>query len=560
MPKRHIPEAVHKKAEHVLSVIRELSLLPRVSEKVAEEAGRQIGCAPRTVRHHIRRYNENPTIEPFLPKRYRQGCTQARKRLPDETEDILQWHLEEYHIRRDENYPIPAILEMINRACRLASTKEISESTLYRRLHGLPQKLKNQSRRKKTGVEPKSPKPGRLNCDRPLENIQIDHTMVDAMLDLRPYDLGIRRPWLTLAIDMATRAIYGYYLSLIRPNANACALTVMMGFAPRTVLLNRLGISLDPFIDKGIAEPWPKGGMCSHVRYDNAFEFIKGRFPEGLAYLGIKGVPRPLGRKHYGGHIERLIGRFMQDVHMLPGTTFSNTVERDDYPSEQKACMTIEEFEVWLVLNILRYHMTVHHGLGCSPYDKYRLLRETYPEPLAPQPTIVEAQRAFLRRTPRRIHEFGILHKHRHYYCHELDQFVGARVNMGWQDNDLHRIFISLDNTFDHLEVPLLAHQPKCRYLELWDKTYPRKGRVLEDKRQTDLAADLLSAQIELSDNAFKRRYCSNRHGHKALRPVSHIPKRAPLSNEVQSLTCHRRNSGLLLPRLAPPTGERDRD
>lgn len=38
----------------------------------------------------------------------------------------------------------------------------------------------------------------------------------------------------------------------------------------------------------------------------------------------------------FGGHIERLIGTFMKEVHGINGTTFSNIKEKDNYDSEKK--------------------------------------------------------------------------------------------------------------------------------------------------------------------------------------------------------------------------------
>jgi hypothetical protein len=41
-----------------------------------------------------------------------------------------------------------------------------------------------------------------------------------------------------------------------------------------------------------------------------------------------------------GGHIERLVGTLMGDIHLLPGTTFSSVADRGDYNSEAKAVLT----------------------------------------------------------------------------------------------------------------------------------------------------------------------------------------------------------------------------
>lgn len=60
-------------------------------------------------------------------------------------------------------------------------------------------------------------KPGELKLSRPLEVTQIDHTLVDIILcDDERTPLG--RPWLTVLIDIKTRVILSYYLSLHQIN------------------------------------------------------------------------------------------------------------------------------------------------------------------------------------------------------------------------------------------------------------------------------------------------------------------------------------------------------
>ena len=81
---------------------------------------------------------------------------------------------------------------------------------------------------------------------------------------------------------------------------------------------------------------------------------------------------RPVAQPHYGGHIERLLGTFNHDIHALPGTTFSNPAERGTYDADQKAALTLAEFERWLALYITEiYHQRVHRELGTPPITRY---------------------------------------------------------------------------------------------------------------------------------------------------------------------------------------------
>jgi putative transposase len=88
------------------------------------------------------------------------------------------------------------------------------------------------------------------------------------------------------------------------------------------------------------------------VHADNGADFKGEALRRGCEDYGIRIEFRPPGRAHFGGHIERPIGTLMQRVHTLPGTTYSNPLERGDYRSEKAACLTLKELEYWLTLEI----------------------------------------------------------------------------------------------------------------------------------------------------------------------------------------------------------------
>jgi putative transposase len=77
---------------------------------------------------------------------------------------------------------------------------------------------------------------------------------------------------------------------------------------------------------------------------------------------------RPLQTPHFGGHIERLIGTMMGELHLLPGTTFSSVKARGEYKSTSKASLTMRELDSWLTLQIVDiYHQRVHRAIAVPP-------------------------------------------------------------------------------------------------------------------------------------------------------------------------------------------------
>jgi putative transposase len=197
-----------------------------------------------------------------------------------------------------------------------------------------------------------------LRPSHPLAIVQIDHTKVDIQLvdDLARAVVG--RPWLTLVLDVFSRSVLGFYLSFDAPSAAGVASAVGQAVLAKPEWLGERGLDL----------AWPMHGIAKSLHLDNGKEFHSKALKRGCQQHGIRIDYRPPATPRFGGHIERLMGTLMTRVHALPGTTSSNVAARRDYPAEQKAILTLREFERILALEILGpYHNEVHSALGITP-------------------------------------------------------------------------------------------------------------------------------------------------------------------------------------------------
>jgi putative transposase len=152
--------------------------------------------------------------------------------------------------------------------------------------------------------------------------------------------------------------VTGYYLSLEAPSSVSVAMALQHSVLPKEEWL----------ADRGISAPWPVHGLPELLHMDNGKEFHAKALRRGAEEYGIKLFYRPIATPHYGGHIERLIGTMMGEVHLLPGTTFSDVDSRGAYDSEGRATMTLKELEQWLAIQIVgRYHQQIHKALTRPP-------------------------------------------------------------------------------------------------------------------------------------------------------------------------------------------------
>ena len=161
--------------------------------------------------------------------------------------------------------------------------------------------------------------------------MQADHTPVDVIVVDERHRLPVGRPYVTAAIDVASRCVAGLVVTLEAPSATSVGLCLAHMAADKRAWLERLGVEA----------AWPMSGKPRELYVDNAAEFKSEALRRGCDQHGIRLRYRPPGQPHFGGIIERLIGTMMQMVHELPGTTFSSTAERGGYDSDAKAVLTL---------------------------------------------------------------------------------------------------------------------------------------------------------------------------------------------------------------------------
>ncbi|WP_459747228.1 transposase [Pseudomonas sp. 3A(2025)] len=284
---------------------------------------------------------------------------------------------------------------------------------------------------------------GKHKSSAPLARVQMDHTLVDVMLLSNDRLRVIGRPWLTVAIDIYTRAILGYYLSLHVPSALSVACTLTHAVFHKKDYLRRLGLD---DID------YPFYGVPLELQMDNAAEFTSGKFIRACDGVGIKHELRPLGRKHYGGHVERLIGTFMNSkVHLLKGTTMSNAVARRGAESEKNATLTFSDFSIWFAREVAEYHATVHSVTGKSPrqiWEKYFTSTDAQPfRKIVEDP--FQFKLRFMPEDRRMIQPDGIHLFCKTYWDPVLKPFYGMKnVQIKFDPFSMRQIWVKVDNRY----------------------------------------------------------------------------------------------------------------
>ena len=328
-----------------------------------KERAKEVGVSDRSLYRWIQAYNSLGSIAGLVDRK--RGWAEGNSRLSKEQDELVTTVINKFYLHKQR----PTIEQTIREVQRVASQKGLdspSRRTIRQRILRISEEERLRKRGQKEKAKNKfTPKPNSFpNVDFPLSVIQIDHTPVDLIIVDNQYRKPIGRPYLTLAMDVYSRMITGYYLSLDAPSVTSVAMCIARSILPKERLL----------LDHNVKGEWAVFGYPNKIHVDNGTDFRSLDLSKSCEAHGIALEFRPVGRPEFGGHIERVIGTFMKEVHGLSGTTFSNTKEKDTYQSEAEAVMTLDEFETWLINYIVNvYHKRTHSALGMSPVQKWRL-------------------------------------------------------------------------------------------------------------------------------------------------------------------------------------------
>ena len=350
-----VDDAAWERAVAREAVIRRLASSGSPGRAEFLSACRKLGIKRSRLYELIGVYKARPVTSSLLTAQA--GSPAGSRRLPDEIELVISETIAGFFKSRQKP-SIHALQKEVRRLCCQRGLRAPSWTTLRDRVAALdPAELVAAREGAKAARHFYRPVPGTYQVDGIFEVVQIDHTLVDVIIVDRAQRQPLQRPWLTLAIDVASRMVAGFYLTLEPPSALSVSLVIQHLVQPKLDWLESLGIDAS----------WPAAGMPETIHVDNAKEFCSKALRRGAEEHGISLQYRPVGAPHYGGHIERLIGTMMGAVHLLPGSTFSNTQDRGHYDSAARSAMTLDELERWLALEITRYHAERHRSLGIPP-------------------------------------------------------------------------------------------------------------------------------------------------------------------------------------------------
>ena len=440
-------------------------------------------------------------IRALVPGYSKRG-DQGKSHLDTEMQRLVQSTLEECALKpahrtlKDVHYLLANKVADVNRH-RADDQKLILPvlSTVYERIQVAgPAGI---LRRRPSRLEEQAEQPYQVGPQptRILERVEIDFTKLDIFVvdDVDRFPIG--RPTLGYGHDKCS----GYPWS------------VDVGFEPGSYrsVMNCMLHGILPKVDTcalyGTRHPWLAFGLPEALVVDNGKAFIGNDLKVACGQLGILLEQMPIETGWFKGAVERFFRTNNTGlIHGLPGSSFSNVVERGDYDSIEHACISYSEFIRLLHIFLLDvYAQDRHTRLGIIPAHRWNEGLQAGFEPCLP-PSIEELKMALYRTEWRTISRSGIDFECLRYQSPELarlrtskqlkrerdadrsDEYPSGRVfgnrvpvRIKYDPGNLHQIYILDPDTQEPIPIPAVDPLGYTENLSLWKhrviRRYARK-------------------------------------------------------------------------------------
>jgi len=324
-----------------------------------------------------------------------------------------------------------------------------------------------------------------------LERAEIDHTKLDLFVLNDKTGMPLGRPWLTICIDDFTRCVLGFSISFEPPSNLTVQRCLKQVFLPKTFLLKDY-----PDVDN----EWAAHGVMSQLVVDNGVEFHSHALRNTCFKYGIEIHRAPRRTGWFKGKVERFFGTLNSDyIHKLPGTSFSNIFDRDDYDPKKHALTTYKELHECIYKWIVDvYHQREHKTIGMTPANMWKESVSQEDVRLISLPEELDV----ILGTPKKktLTHKGIVHDLLYYNSIELNDLRyrygdTCKVDILYNDDDLGEVIVFVKGDNHSYIVPAVSKEYAAG-LTRWQhkkmKAWAKESDVVVNE------AALLKAKVKL--------------------------------------------------------------
>lgn len=334
----------------------------------------------------------------------------------------------------------------------------------------------------------------------PLQVIEMDHVRLPITVIDENTGYSVGEPWLTLAIDVYTRKIWGMDLSLHEPSGFKVMNCIFHGICMKRTKQNY-----------GTLNDWDFHGIPTVFHMDNGSDFtsiyVKSMI-EDVLHSEVR--YRPIATPRYGGIIERYFRTINQEfLEELLGFRYKTNQDKNDRKeSAENAILTLSNLRELLIHYITDiYHHDVHQGLPLecnTPSARYYQALEIMGNPAF----IKEEDEPYykiqlLPTTMKSYKNDGIREENVKYASPETTRFISnkrkSNCKIKFDIEDISRIYLFDPESKSYIEVPSI-YPPADEVTGMSRKLYQTIRKILIEK------GEITKQQIPGSNNIVKGR------------------------------------------------------
>jgi len=365
-----LEEGIHKSTRQALEpIIKEVYCQIKLDEDIPQEIKDKPQPSHNIVYQWVQKYKQSEeNIHSLVSNTKKKG--NRKSRLQPEIYQIIEQAIDEKYLNRHQG----SIKDTYDRVIVLIAEENQRRQYLnlpelkipnYMAIRNIIQKIPSQEKdRARLGKrtsdlihQPINVGQG-LNPTRPLEVVEIDHSLLPFYVLDDDYRLPVGLPWLTSAIDVYSQTVVGYYLTFEPPSYLSVMYCLLHSIRSKEYV--RLTY-------KSVEKDWTSYGLMETLKVDNGSDFRGKSLEDACRELKINLEFCPVKMPWYKATVERFFGSIKTQLSGSISGSCAKLLEKSDYDPKKQAVVTLRELQEIIHIFLVDVHNQMAHSELKSP-------------------------------------------------------------------------------------------------------------------------------------------------------------------------------------------------
>ncbi|MEL6439833.1 MAG: Mu transposase C-terminal domain-containing protein [Cyanobacteria bacterium J06621_8] len=362
--KRVLEEGINKSTKQALEpIIKEVYRQIKLDENIPQEIQNKPKPSYSSVYQWIKKYKQSEgNIHSLVSNTNKKG--NRKSRLQPEIQQIIEQAINEIYLDRSQgsikdtyDRVIVLIVEenQYRQSLNLPELKIPNYMAIRNTIKKIPPQKRDQARLGKRTSNlihrPVSVGKG-LNPTRPLEVVEIDHSLLPFYVLDNEYRLPVGLPWLTSAIDLYSQTVLGYYLTFDTPSYLSVMYCLLHSIRAKEYVKSEYS---------RVKNDWTSFGLMETLKVDNGTDFRGKSLEDACRELKVNLEFCPVRTPWYKATVERYFGSIQTQLSgKIPGSC-SKFLAENDYDPKKQAVITLNELQEIIHIFLIDIHNQNSH-------------------------------------------------------------------------------------------------------------------------------------------------------------------------------------------------------